>query len=123
VTPGARSFVALAITILVTAGSVVAGLGLILNTRDRAEEGLDQSEANFELLRQVKEVSEINATLLRVVLAVTGCTATDSAEACSQRIIATGATQLIGLGNEIDCRVRLAIANLPPPEPGKACVG
>jgi hypothetical protein len=129
VTPAARSFVTLAVTILITGGAVVAGLAVILNVRDESEGAKAQSEANFDLLRQVKDLSENNAslskdnaTLLRVILAVTGCTAEDTAEQCSQRIVVATAAQGTGRIAEIDCRVRLALANLPPPPAGEMCI-
>ena len=107
-TPAARAFLIFTAAIVGTAVLVVVLLfGAVGNT----EKTVNQSEQNFGVLKD-------QDTILRVILAVTGCTEQDTPQQCRERVAASSTGSVI----ELDCRIRLALAGEPSPKMGETCV-
>ena len=62
-----------------------------------------------------------NATLLKVVLAVAGCTEHDTPAQCTQRQVDKAKAEGSSRVADVDCRIRLALAGLPGPPYGVIC--
>jgi hypothetical protein len=75
----------------------------------------------YNVIVQSKRQSEYNESLLRVVLAVSGCTTEDTPEACQQRQVDRAAAEGVQRIADVDCRFRRALARLPPPPPTEPC--
>jgi hypothetical protein len=103
---------------------VLAGLALALNAttaaivyfvavdaRAAAVGAQDQAEA-------AKSQSAYNADLLGIVAAVTGCGIETPVGQCQTALAEAGARRLA----EADCQTRRALASLPAPAPGVACI-
>lgn len=107
-TPAARAFIIFVGAIVATGVLVVI---LLFTTKENTDKSVEQSEENFDSLKGQEAI-------LRIILAVTGCTIEDSVEQCQAKAKAYGAANII----EVDCRVRLAVAGAPAPERGSSCV-
>lgn len=121
------------ITVLVLgiAGAVVATFQIASRTEANlrateraareAEQASQEAEKAGEEAAAGTDQSQRNETLLRIVLAITGCTVDDTPEACAQRVgtasQAEGNRRIV----EVDCRIRRALAGQPPPE-GNVCI-
>lgn len=121
-TPVARSFAVMVAAVLFTIVAVVGGLFVIVNVRSLAKGAKDQSKTNGTQLAQIKAIAESNTSILRVVLAVTGCTVEDTAEQCGKRSADNGRAAAAVSIADIDCRIRRALANKPAPAAGEVCV-
>ncbi len=62
-----------------------------------------------------------NAQSLRVMLAITECTAEDTPAECRHRQDAREKEEGVARVAEVDCRVRRALAGLPPIPPTERC--
>lgn len=73
------------------------------------------------IMTQSRDQSRYNADLMRIVVAYTGCSTTDTPEACSQkqndRSSEEGRLRIAA----VDCLVRRALDGQPPPAPGEPC--
>lgn len=107
-TPAARAFLIFTAAIVGTAVLVVV---LLFGTVGNTEKTVQQSETNFDVLKDAE-------TILRIILAVTGCTEQDTEQQCRDRVAASSTRSVV----ELDCRVRLAIAGQPAPKTGETCV-
>jgi hypothetical protein len=68
----------------------------------------------YQVVIQSKEQAESNGTLLRVLLAVSGCTAEDTPEECTERQAERSRLEGVLRVADVDCRLRRALAGLPP---------
>ena len=105
--PAARAFVIFTAALVGTAVLVVV---LLIATAGNTEKTVDQSEQNFKALKDQQDI-------LRIILAVTGCTVEETSEQCQAKVATGGFRSII----EVDCRMRLALAGLPPPDKGQTC--
>lgn len=76
----------------------------------------------YNVVVQSREQSEYNESLLRVVLATSGCTVADSPDTCRQRQADRAAAEGAARVADVDCRIRLALAGQPPPTAARPCV-
>lgn len=76
--------------------------------------------AGYQLLQQGTDTAKVNRSMLLVLLAVSGCTTSDSPAECSAR--QTDRSRLEGQRRvaDVECRIRAALAGKPP-TPG-ACI-
>lgn len=106
--PAARAFVIFTVALI---GTAALSIVLLFSTAGNTEKTVDQGEENFEAIKDQEAI-------LRIILAVTGCTVADTTEQCQAKAAAGGARNIA----EVDCRVRLAVAGLPAPDKGQTCV-
>ncbi len=95
-------------------GVIVAVLFLLLNTIT--------AFGVFLTVVEARNQARLNGQIGAVILAVTGCTATDTPEQCRDRTrvasISEGARRI----SEVDCADRRREAGLPAPTPPDSCV-
>jgi len=68
----------------------------------------------YQVVVQSKDQAESNGALLRVLLATTGCTLADTPAQCAARQAERSHTEGVQRIADIDCRLRRALAGLPP---------
>jgi hypothetical protein len=103
-------------TKLVLGGVIVALISLIVGLVSFiVTERFSQVDRNTESLERITEV-------LRIVVAVTGCTTEDTAEQCRQRLRDGSTAEGARRTAEVDCLTRRALAGLPAPIPPTTCV-
>lgn len=110
--PAARAFI---VFIAAVIGTAIVVVMLLVGTVGNTESVKRQSEENGRLL-------EDTAAILRVVLAVTGCTVNDTAKECAARTAANSGAGTEGILAEIDCRIRRAVDRLPAVAAGTNCL-
>ena len=96
-------------TKLVLGGAIVALMAMVIGLL---------SFIVSEKLTQVDRNSEV----LRIVVAVTGCTTKDTPESCRQRLTDGSTAEGARRTAEVDCLTRRALAGLPAPIPPTTCV-
>lgn len=62
-----------------------------------------------------------NATMLRVILALSDCTPEDTPEGCRQRQADRAKAEGVARVEQVDCRTRRAVAGLPAIAPNERC--
>lgn len=82
---------------------------------------LDTLKADKERQEFEAVILRDNNALLRIMLAVTGCTTDDTPQECQKRQTDRAAEEGTRRIVEVDCRIRLALAGLPSPPPDRPC--
>jgi len=80
------------------------------------------SYGGYQIIVQSKESTHSNGALLRILLAVSGCTTADTPDVCRQRQIDRSVAEGAARIADVDCRLRVALAGKPPLAPGQTCV-
>lgn len=114
-TPASRAFTIFAGLILVTAAFVLIGLKFIADARAQAFKATAQSEANHEVLKELREIQ-------RVILAVTGCTEEMTDQECQDLLKQASTAEGDRRIREVDCRTYRALRGEPPLGPGEKCL-
>lgn len=74
----AKVLIGVAVAVAIVLGFVLGGLGVIIDTNEQAEQ-------NFKAIEESKEVDDRQATILRIILAVTGCAEKETDEQCQEK--------------------------------------
>lgn len=113
-----RFLVVLLITTLTVILLVALGVAsLVFRAADQDRMAADQVRQTEYQTRQ----TEFNATMLRVLLALSDCTAEDTPDECRQRRKDRDRAEGVGRVAEVDCRNYRSHAGLPALPPNDRC--
>lgn len=95
----AKILISVAVVVAIVFGFVIGGLGVIIDTNE-------QSEQNYRAIQANKRQNEQQATILRIILAVTGCAEKDSDEQCQEKRKKANEQEGRGRLQAVECIVR-----------------